>query len=189
MAKNQHLIVLTEGALITAAAQVLNFVPHSAGISSIQFQYGLIPMAIFALRRGLKPGLMAGLCWGLLDLILRGFSSGSFLNPLQGFIEYPVAFAAVGLIGLGSIKVKQVIKDGKNSIGWILLFSSIGFVIKYFCHFVAGGVFWGAFAPKTMNPWIYSLVINGGSFIANMIMLFVLLIVLHKLFDRLIIVR
>lgn len=189
MAKNKELIILTEGAIVTAAAQVLNFVPHSVGISSIELVYGLIPMAIFALRRGLKAGLMAGLVWGLLDMLLRGISSGSVLNPLQGFIEYPIAFAAIGLIGLGSVHVKKVILDKKNSLGPILLFCTIGFGAKYFFHFIAGGIFWASFAPKIMNPWIYSLVINGGSFIANMIMMFFLVVALHKVFEKLIIVN
>ncbi|WP_125769660.1 energy-coupled thiamine transporter ThiT [Companilactobacillus furfuricola] len=188
MAKNQKLIILTEGALVTAAAQVLSFIPHSFGVSSIELVYGLIPMAIFALRRGLKAGLIAGLVWGLLDLLLRGLSSGGVLNPLQGFLEYPVAFSAIGLIGLGSAKVKQVIREGKSSIGWILFFSSFGVLVKYSFHFLAGGVFWASFAPKTMNPWIYSFVVNGGSLIVNVLMVFVLSWALNKLFDRLILV-
>lgn len=187
--RRNDLIVLTEGALITALAMVLSFVPHSTGASSVEFVYGLIPMAIFALRRGLKAGMMAGLVWGLLDLVLRGFSSGGFLNPLQGFIEYPLAFAVIGLIGLGSNKVKQTIKDGKNAIGWIILYSTIGFFAKYFLHFIAGIVYWGMYAPKGMNPVIYSLVINGGSFLGNMVMMIVLTIVLYQIFKRLIIVR
>nr|WP_240704387.1 energy-coupled thiamine transporter ThiT [Companilactobacillus zhachilii] len=40
-----------------------------------------------------------------------------------------------------------------------------------------------------MNPWIYSLVINGGSFVANMIMLAVLVVVLNRVFKQLIIVK
>lgn len=187
--RNNDLIILTEGALITALALVLSFVPHSTGVSSIEFMYGLIPMAIFALRRGLKAGLMAGFVWGILDLVLRGFSNGGFLNPLQGIVEYPLAFGVVGLIGLGSVQVKQAIENGKNAIGLILLYSSIGFFAKYFCHFIAGGIYWGTYAPKGMNPWIYSLVINGGSFIANMIMLLVLVVVLNRVFNQLIIVK
>ncbi|WP_125707973.1 energy-coupled thiamine transporter ThiT [Companilactobacillus zhongbaensis] len=188
MVKNQKLIILTEGALVTAAAQVLSFIPHSFGVSSIELVYGLIPMAIFALRRGFKAGLLAGLVWGLLDLLLRGLSSGSVLNPLQGFLEYPVAFAAIGLIGIGSAKAKQVIRDGKNSVWWILLFSGFGIFVKYFFHFLAGGVFWAAFAPKGMNPWIYSGVINGGSFIANVFMVLILCFVLNSIFKKLIVV-
>ena len=187
--KKNDLIVLTEGALITALAMVLSFVPHSTGVSSVEFVYGLIPMSIYALRRGLKPGLMAGLAWGILDLVLRGFSSGGFLNPLQGFVEYPLAFGVVGLIGLGSVRVKTAIKDGKNALGLIIFYSAIGFLAKYFLHFIAGGIYWGTYAPKGMNPWIYSLVINGGSFIANMIMLVVLAVVLNRIFKQLIIVK
>jgi len=187
--KNNDLIVLTEGALITALALVLSFVPHYTGVSSIEFMYGLIPMAIFALRRGLKAGLMAGLVWGILDLVLRGFSNGGFLNPLQGFVEYPLAFGVVGLIGLGSVQVKQSIERGNNALGLIIFYSAIGFFAKYFLHFIAGGIYWGTYAPKGMNPWIYSLVINGGSFIANMIMMLILAVVLNRVFKQLIIVK
>ncbi|KRO00245.1 energy-coupled thiamine transporter ThiT [Companilactobacillus kimchiensis] len=189
ISKGNDLIILTEGALITALALVLSFVPHSTGVSSIEFMYGLIPMAIFALRRGLKAGLMAGLVWGILDLVLRGFSNGGFLNPLQGFVEYPLAFGVVGLIGLGSTQVKQAIERGKNVLGLIIFYSAVGFFAKYFFHFIAGGIYWGTYAPKGMNPWIYSLVINGGSFIANMIMLVVLAVVLNRVFKQLIIVK
>src|SRR5699024_6401267 len=183
------LVVITEGALITALAMVLSFIPHSTGVSAVEFSYGLIPMSIFALRRGLKPGLMAGLVWGILDLVIRGFSNGGFLNPLQGFVEYPVAFGVVGLIGLGSVQVKRSIEQGNNALGLIIFYSAIGFFAKYFFHFIAGGIYWGSYAPKGMNPWIYSLVINGGSFIANMIMLLILAVLLNKIFKRLIMVK
>ncbi|WP_334328885.1 energy-coupled thiamine transporter ThiT [Companilactobacillus sp. HBUAS59699] len=189
MSRNNNLVVLTEGAIIVAASTALAFIPHNLGASSISIVYGLIPMSIYALRRGLKPGLIAGLVWGLLDLILRGFSSGGFLNPLQGFVEYPIAFGAIGLVGLGSMQVKKRIEDGKNPIGLIMLYSGIGFVAKYFFHFIAGGIYWGMYAPKTMNPWIYSLVINGGSFIANMIMMFVLMLILSPVLKKFIIVK
>lgn len=187
--KQSNLVVLTEGALITALAMVLSFLPHSTGVSSVEFVYGLIPMAVYALCRGLKAGLMAGLAWGILDLILRGFSTGGFLNPLQGFVEYPLAFGVVGLVGLGSSRVKSALKDGKNALGWILLYSAIGFFAKYFFHFLAGVVYWGSYAPKGMNPWIYSLVINGGSFIANMIMMLILSVLLNRVFKQLILVK
>ncbi|CAJ1195094.1 Thiamine transporter ThiT [Companilactobacillus paralimentarius] len=180
------LIVLTEGAIITALAMGLSYIPHSTGVSSVEFVYGLIPMSIYALRRGLKPGLMAGLVWGLLDMFLRGLGGG-VLNPLQGFVEYPLAFGVVGLIGLGSVRVQRAIRNGKNALGLIIFYSAIGFFAKYFLHFIAGGIYWGSYAPKSMNPWIYSLVINGGSFIANMIMLIVLAILLNRIFKQLII--
>lgn len=187
--KKDELIVVTEGALIIALALALSFVPHTTGVSAIEFMYGLIPMSVYALRRGLRAGLMASFVWGMADLILFGFSKGGFLNLFQGILEYPIAFGVVGLIGLGSKPVKEAIGRGKNAMGLILLYSSIGFFAKYFFHFLAGGVYWGMYAPKTMNPWVYSLVINGGSFIANMIMMTVLVIALNRVFKQLIIVK
>lgn len=187
--KNSDLLVITEGAIITALALALSFVPHTTGVSAIEFVYGLIPMAIYALRRGVKAGLITGFVWGILDLVLFGFSHGGFLNLFQGIVEYPLAFSVVGLIGLGSKSVKQALEQGKSGIGLILLYSGIGFFAKYFFHFLAGGIYWGTYAPKGMNPWIYSLVINGGSFVANMLMLLVLVFALNRIFKQLIIVK
>jgi len=187
--KNSELLVITEGAIITALALALSFVPHTTGVSAIEFVYGLIPMAIYALRRGVRAGLLTGLVWGLLDLVLFGFSHGGFLNLFQGIVEYPLAFGVVGLIGLGSKPVKRALEQGKSGIGLILLYSALGFFAKYFFHFLAGGIYWGTYAPKGMNPWIYSLVINGGSFVANMLMLLVLVFALNRIFKQLIIVK
>ena len=39
--------------------------------------------------------------------------------------------------------------------------------VSGFWHFIAGGIFWGAYAPKGMNPWIYSIVMNGISALAS----------------------
>lgn len=100
MGKNTHLIVLLEVALIAALAMALEYIPHDTGISGLQFNYGLIPLTVLALRRGTRPALAAGLAWGLLDLLLRGFATGGFLNPIQGILEYPIAFTVVGLAGL-----------------------------------------------------------------------------------------
>jgi len=187
--KNSELLVITEGAIITALALALSFVPHTTGVSAIEFVYGLIPMAIYALRRGVKAGLITGFVWGILDLVLFGFSHGGFLNLFQGIVEYPLAFSVVGLIGLGSKPVKRALEQGKSGIGLILLYSGIGFFAKYFFHFLAGGIYWGTYAPKGMNPWIYSLVINGGSFVTNMLMLLVLAFALNRIFKQLIIVK
>ncbi|TGD25313.1 energy-coupled thiamine transporter ThiT [Companilactobacillus suantsaicola] len=188
VSSQDSLVVLTEGAIIAALAMGLSYIPHSTGISSIQVVYGLIPMSVYALRRGVKAGLLAGLAWGLLDMFLRGLGGG-VLNPLQGFVEYPLAFGVVGLIGLGSVSVQRAVRNGKNAIGLIIFYSAIGFFAKYFCHFLAGGIYWGSYAPKGMNPWIYSLVVNGGSFIANMIMLVVLAFLLNRIFKQLVIPR
>lgn len=178
--RENKLQITVEGAIITALAMGLSYLPHSAGISGLQFQYGLIPMAIYALRRGVVPGTLAGLTWGILDLILRGIGNGGVLNVFQGFLEYPVAFAVIGIAGIRYLTVRNKLLKNDNVSLLIILYSSLGVIIKYFIHFIAGGFYWGMYAPKTMNPWIYSLIVNGGSAVINVLLIIIVTSLLSK---------
>lgn len=170
MQRNRDLRILVEGAIFAGLAMALEYVPHDLGVSSIQFSYGLIPLGVYSLRRGPVPGMFAGLIWGLLDMWLRG--SGSLLNPVQIILEYPVAFGIVGLIGITGRYLRQNLRA--DHINRAVLGAVGGFIIgdffKYLCHYFAGVFFWGSYAPKGQSAWLYSLVINGGSFIVNLIM-------------------
>lgn len=187
--RENKLLVTVEGAIITALAMGLTYLPHSAGISGLQFQYGLIPMAIYALRRGALAGTLAGLTWGILDLILRGIGNGGVLNVFQGFLEYPVAFAVIGIAGIGYIRIHKRLLAGESVNVSVILYSSLGVIAKYFIHFIAGGFYWGMYAPKTMNPWFYSFVVNGGSAIANVLLVIIITVLLSKSMKMLLIPR
>ncbi|ATO43565.1 energy-coupled thiamine transporter ThiT [Loigolactobacillus coryniformis] len=167
---NRHLLVWIEGTVIAALAMALEYLPHAVG--PLNVSYGIIPLAVYSLRRGWKAGLSSGLVWGLLDLFLRGFGSGGFLNPLQGLIEYPLAFAVVGLIGFGASPVQHALSRQQRGrvFGYAISTTFFGVLCKYFLHFVAGVFYWGSYAPKGMSPVIYSLVANGGSAILNLVL-------------------
>lgn len=167
---NRHLLVWIEGTVIAALAMALEYLPHAVG--PLNVSYGIIPLAVYSLRRGWKAGLSSGLVWGLLDLFLRGFGSGGFLNPLQGLIEYPLAFAVVGLIGFGASPVQHALSRQQRGrvLGYVISTTFFGVLCKYFLHFVAGVFYWGSYAPKGMSPVIYSLVANGGSAILNLVL-------------------
>ncbi|MEE1524131.1 MAG: energy-coupled thiamine transporter ThiT, partial [Lacticaseibacillus paracasei] len=141
------------------------YIPHTTGVSAIELNYGLIPIAVLAMRRGLVPAAWAGFVWGILDLILRGIGGGSVLNPLQGILEYPIAFTLVGLMGLTFASFQKAVRGSEKvkASGYVFAGIIIGTFAKYFIHFIAGVVFWGAYAPKGTNVWVYSLIVNGGS--------------------------
>ncbi|NLM65836.1 MAG: hypothetical protein GX180_01455 [Enterococcus sp.] len=61
--------ILVDGTLMAALAMVFSLIPLQVG-SSFSISLGQIPLTIFALRRGVKPGLLAGLVWGLLHFPL-----------------------------------------------------------------------------------------------------------------------
>ncbi|MFD1319467.1 energy-coupled thiamine transporter ThiT [Loigolactobacillus zhaoyuanensis] len=175
---NRHLLVWIEGTVIAALAMVLEYLPHAVG--PLNISYGIIPLAVYSLRRGWKAGISSGLVWGLLDLFLRGFGSGGFLNPIQGLIEYPLAFAAVGLIGIGTSSLQKALlrQQRGRMFGYAVGATVVGVFAKYFFHFVAGVFYWGSYAPKGMSPVLYSLVANGSSAILNLILANVVVVLL-----------
>lgn len=170
MQQNERLKTMVEGAIFAGLAMALTYVPHDFGVSSIQLAYGLIPIAIYCYRRGVVPGMVAGLIWGLLDMWLRG--SGSLLHPIQIILDYPVPFALAGLIGLVKPQVDHALAQDQRKLAalWAILGFLIGDFAKYAVHYLSGVFFWGSYAPKGQSAWVYSLVINGGSFVANAIL-------------------
>ncbi len=179
------LITFVEGGIIVAICLVLQFIPNDLGVSSIQFSYGLIPLAIYAMRRGTIPAVIAGGAWGVLDWIRSG-GVVSF-GVWQVFLEYPLAFALAGLMGVGSTAVLKQLDLGNKNRAYLYLFASffLGTFAKYLAHFTAGVWFWGNYAPSWANPWLWSLIVNGGSVIANLVLGGVILWIITKSYPRL----
>ncbi|UQS82197.1 energy-coupled thiamine transporter ThiT [Bombilactobacillus folatiphilus] len=184
--KKNSLQSITEGAIIVALAMVLSYIPHSVGISSIEVLYGVVPLFLYSWRRGFKAGVIAGIAWGLLDLILRGLSSGSVLNAWQGILEYPVAFGLLGLAGIWSKAIKTKL-DEHLSIGSLVIISSLVALFgKYLIHFFAGVLVWGSYAPKAFNPWTWSLLVNGGSAIVTLVFVIIIMLLLKRVLPKII---
>lgn len=180
MQQHQRLLIQLEGAVIAAFAMALEYVPHAFGPSSIEVSLGIIPLVIYSLRRGAIPGMISATVWGTLDLVLRGLGNGSVLNVWQGLFEFTIAFTVVGFAGFFANQLRQsyLLGHKKTSLVYLWLAAFIGAFAKYFCHFIAGAIYWGSYAPKGMNAWIYSLVVNGGSFVLGFIMTGVVLTII-----------
>ncbi len=54
-------------------------------------------------------------------------------------------------------------------------------------HFIAGVVFWGEYAPESMSPVIYSLIVNGGTMLGAFVLCAVVLVLLLGSAPRMII--
>ena len=96
----QRVRILSEASIFIALTIVLkNILPPlfqmpQGGSVSIA---GLVPLLWFALRRGLKWGVFAGFLYGLIHIFLPG---SYIIDPVQGLLDYPLAFATLGLAGL-----------------------------------------------------------------------------------------
>jgi len=110
---------------------------------------GMVPLLWFALRRGLRFGVMAGAIYGLVHIALGGY----VLNPVQALLDYPLAFGALGLAGL--FKKYPLLGVGAGLTG------------RFVFHFISGVVFFWMYAPPEMNPALYSAIYNGSYLIGE----------------------
>lgn len=153
--------VLVEAGLTIALAYVLGRfmlfkLPFGGSVS-----LDMLPILIFALRRGLVPGLVAGAVYGLLNYTLDPVP---ILYPLQFLIDYAVAYGLVGLAGLGAGSWKRLVAQGRPAFAGLavaLPFAVLAVVARFAAHFVSGMVYFGEYAPAGQPVWLYSLLYNG----------------------------
>lgn len=160
--QSKRLLFLVEVAILTALALALDIIPFLkfkiwAQGGSISF--AMIPIFIVAFRWGLKGGLLSGFLFGVLQIPFGAF----ILTPLQAFIEYGLAFTALGMAGLFAKQIQKAIKEEKTStyLTYITLGVLLGTSLRFLGHFIAGVVFFEEYMPEEFsNIWIYSFVYN-----------------------------
>ena len=181
--RNTKLLIMIEGAIIAGVCVALSYIPLNTANASFDLSLGLIPLGVYALRRGALPAMSVGLVWGLLLIVL---GKAYILMIPQVLLEYPVAFAFGGLGGVLAPLLKREAakeeRDRKISVMiWVVILSGIiSAAARWFFHFLAGVIFWGSYAPEGMSPVAFSLFFNGVSAAANAIMLAVILTILFR---------
>lgn len=63
----------------------------------------MLPIMLFSAVYGIGPGLLAGAAIGLLQYLQGGW----FVHPVQFLLDYPLAFALIGLAGLYKVLPKS----------------------------------------------------------------------------------
>ncbi len=96
---------------------------------------------------GAKAGIVTGIAYGLINLILGPY----VIHPVQMLLDYPIAFGCLGLAGIFSNSKYGVIK------GYFL-----GVFGRYLASSLSGFIFFASYAPEGMNPIVYSLSYNIG---------------------------
>ena len=89
--------ILAEIIVFVAMAGALALVSHSFFVmpQGGTINLGMVPIFWLALRRGPKIGIFAGAVLGVVDLAIEPF----VVNPAQFILDYPLAFACLGLAG------------------------------------------------------------------------------------------
>lgn len=95
---------------------------------------------------GLGAGLMAGVAYGVLQLLIDPY----VLFPMQLVVDYFLAFGALGLSGLFSNAKYGLVK------GYLT-----GIIGRYIFAVISGWIFFGSYAWEGWGALTYSLAYNG----------------------------
>ncbi len=155
---------LAFAALSIALSFVLSYIkifrmPNSGSVTLAS----MLPLMLFAASFGVGPGLLAGAAYGMLQYLQGGY----FVHPIQFLLDYPLAFALIGLAGLNKYMPKAWSK-------WSLYAAMIlGALGRCLSATLAGILYWET------APWA-SLVYNGAYLVPDTIICIALALFVGK---------
>ena len=202
---------LTESAMLIAVAIVLElvskmFIPEMPFGGQVTL-VSMLPIVLISYRHGVKWGLVAGLGYALIEMVIgaktvaAAFQPGYFgdgtmiLNALiMCVLDYLVAFTVLGLGGLFRDKIKA--PGAALALGSVVALSA-----RYVSHIASGYILfsgwaewfftqdgfpaWGAKLVESLNPallgWAYSLVYNGMFMIPEILITAVVALLLARI--------
>lgn len=159
--KRISLQAMIEASIFAAIALVLDLLPSIKPTPSISISFAMVPIFIIAFRWGVKTAFISGLLWGLLQIAVGDYY---IVTPLQGFIEYFIAFSFIGFAGFLAPIVKKSASQGKKAlmISTITIGVFLGSLARYFWHFIAGVIFFAKYAYEAgKTPIVFSFIMNG----------------------------
>ncbi|WP_226671512.1 energy-coupled thiamine transporter ThiT [Metabacillus litoralis] len=170
MQGNKRLLFFIEVAMLSALAYLLDLLsglflklPQGGSVS-----LGMIPIFIIAYRWGVKGGLLTGLLLGFLQAVL---SNAYIIHPVQGFLDYYLAFTVVGFSGIFFKTIQNNLgQNQKNvSIVYITLGVLLGSILRLIIHVIAGVTFFASYTPEGTPVVTYSIIYNSTYMIPTMI--------------------
>ncbi len=139
----------------------------------------LVPIMLFAYIYGSKKGIIVGFFYGLLQAIQDPF----IIHPAQFLLDYPIAFAFIGLAGC----LKNVTLLPKFPQVKFVLSALIASIGRFIAHVLSGVFAFGAYAKDSgvENLFAYSTAYNSFVFVDIAIALVVgVLLLSSKSFAR-----
>ncbi|MFH5882494.1 energy-coupled thiamine transporter ThiT [Liberiplasma polymorphum] len=146
---------ITEVAILLAIAIVLELIAMALPKmpQGGSFSISMLPIFIIALRHGAKIGIMSGVLYGILDLMLNGFVLWHWASF---FLDYTIAFGLLGVAG-------YIFARKKESPTYFAVGIIIGSLLRFMSHWLSGVML---FAPSgdqgflNYRFWIGSAVYN-----------------------------
>jgi thiamine transporter len=146
--------VLVLGGVSVALAFILSYLKlfHLPQGGSVTLG-SMLPIIFYAFICGPIAGTIAGVAFGILQFLQDAYAA----HWLSILLDYPLAFGVLGIAGFVPLFFKT--KKNKRTVQFILA-TLLAIIGRFIMHFISGAVFFGMYAPKGINPWLYSLGYN-----------------------------
>lgn len=111
----------------------------------------LLPIMLYSYMFGVRKGVIIGVIYGVLQAIQDPW----ILHPAQFLLDYPIAFAGIGLAGI----LKNTKLNPRLS---FVLGGIIATMFRLLAHFLSGVFAFGSFASyyDMTSPYLYSIAYN-----------------------------
>lgn len=154
--------MLALGAVCMALSNVLSMIklfdmPQGGSVTPAS----MLPLMLFAYVYGVGPGMTVGAVYGVMQFMIEPH----FLSVPQMLLDYPIAFAMVGLAG--------VFSTYKNRPVGLMAGVVLGSLGRFVAAVLSGVVFFAEYAGD-QNPWVYSIGYNGAYMLPECIICVVL---------------
>ncbi|EKN66827.1 energy-coupled thiamine transporter ThiT [Schinkia azotoformans] len=188
--KRSKTLFLVEVALFSALAYVFDLLANMVSLriwpQGGSISIAMVPVFLIAFRWGIKGGMLSGLLLGGLQ-VLTG--QAYIVHPIQGLLDYFIAFIVIGLAGVFMKQIQHAINEHSKSkvTAYVIAGTLLGSVLRYVAHVIGGIVFFGEYAPSGTPVALYSLLYNGTymlpAFILSAIFVSLLINTAPKYFD------
>ena len=113
----------------------------------------MLPILVYGYRFGTRRGIIAGLVYGLLQAVQDPW----IIHPAQFLLDYPLAFAMLGLAGwLRTLRPKG--KDGNLVI--FLVGGVTAVILRYFAHVISGIFAFSTYAAEGYSAVAWGFLYN-----------------------------
>jgi thiamine transporter len=162
--RDKNLRIMVEVSLLVAASVLLSFLklfqmPQGGSVS-----LEMLPIFILSIRHGGKIGMVGGALLGVVKLLVSPY----IIHPVQLLLDYPVPFMVLGVAGFGLFRNHRI------------LGVSVGALLRYLTHVIAGAVFFAQYAPEGTPALAYSFGYNASYMIPETILVAIVVLLLSK---------
>lgn len=185
--KTQHFNtrLLVEIALFSVLCVILDLFSFKAWGQGGSISLQMLPIFVIAFRHGLKAGSITGLIFGFLQLLLGAY----ILNPIQAFLDYPLAFMLVGSAGVFLKSIQAAISKGKNGrlIFFIFVGTLLGSLLRLIVHIISAMIYFSTGATGHQSVLAYATIYNVSYMVPSFILTTLIIMAMFSAFKRLLV--